>query len=48
VNAADIRAVVRSPDKVADFAARGVGVVAGDYTNRKRWFRPSRAPTGCC
>ena len=32
VNAADIRAVVRSPDKVADFAARGVEVVPGDYT----------------
>jgi NAD(P)H dehydrogenase (quinone) len=33
VPAADIRAVVRTPEKVADFAAQGVQVVEGDYTN---------------
>lgn len=32
VSPADIRAVVRTPDKVADFAARGLEVIAGDYT----------------
>lgn len=32
VSAATIRAVARTPDKLADFAARGVEVVAGDYT----------------
>lgn len=32
VAAASIRAVVRTPEKVADFAARGVEVVHGDYT----------------
>lgn len=33
VPAADIRAVVRTPEKVADFAAQGVQVVPGDYTD---------------
>ena len=33
VPAADIRAVVRTPEKVADFAAQGVQVVQGDYTD---------------
>jgi NAD(P)H dehydrogenase (quinone) len=33
VPATDIRAVVRSPEKVADFAAQGVQVVQGDYTD---------------
>jgi NAD(P)H dehydrogenase (quinone) len=33
VPAADIRAVVRTPEKVADFAAQGVQVVKGDYTD---------------
>ena len=33
VPAADVRAVVRTPAKVADLAAKGVQVVEGDYTD---------------